>query len=100
MKTKYQTMSNQEKKDLKKAYRNTTQGKLVLKKLNSSLIMIILSFICSIYLVVDTYLNKRNTFYYFYAGALIVFALIFIIIYFKTRQRILNNYALKKQNKK
>ena len=100
MKTKYQQMTKEEKKQLKTQYKKTSEGKEICKKLNCSLIFIILSLISSTYLIIDTYLNKRNIFYYFYAGGLIIIVLIFCIIYIKTYQKILNNYAIKTQTKK
>ena len=96
MKTKYQRMSRQERKILKEEYRKTEIGKTVLKKFKLSLIMFILTYLFSIYLIIDTYINKRNSSYYLYAGAIIMCVIVCLTSYRKNYQRILNEFALKK----
>jgi len=99
MKTKYQRMTKKEKKQLKKDIMNS-KDKDVLKKLKLSFIFATLGLFCSIYLLIDSYINNRNVIYYVYSISLIIVVVIFLIIYYKNYQRILNNYALKQGNKK
>ncbi|MBR1413228.1 MAG: hypothetical protein IJ574_00975 [Bacilli bacterium] len=100
MKTLYQRMSKEEKKQLKEEYKKTEVGKEVLKKFKISLIMFILTYIFSIYLIIDTYLNKRSNAYYLYAGAIIVCVIVCLVNYRKNYQRILNDYAINKNKNK
>ncbi len=93
-------LTKEEKQKLKAKYKKTEEGKIVSRKLNQAFILMGLSIIFSIYLIVDTYLNKSNPFYYIYAGALIVVAISFVFMYFHTWKKILNNLKINEQKKK
>ena len=76
MKTKYQRMSKEEKKQLVNDYKKTEKGKYMLEKLRNVLICGILLYVYSIYLII-TAESKWN---YIYAGGLLLFGSFFIFM--------------------
>ena len=93
MKTKYQRMSKEEKKQLLNEYKNTKNGSYVLKKLRNVLIYGIILYIYAIYLLV----TAEKIWNYIAAGGLFIVACIFVFMSVKLRIKNLTTFAVKKK---
>ena len=97
MKNKYQRMSKEEKKKLKKEFAKTKQGKDLLFRLKRLLIIGIIGIVFSILLLLVAFFNKESIFNYIEAIMLLIASVIFLIGSIRMKGKQLNNYALKKK---
>lgn len=93
MKTKYQRMTKEEKKQLLKEYEQTEKGSYILKKLRNVMIVGILSYLYAIYLII----TSDSIAYYISAGVLLVIACIFIILSIRLKTKNLTMFAVRKK---
>ena len=92
MKNKYQRMSKEEKKNLIIEYKKTEKGKYLMEKLRNLLIIGILSYIYSFYLII----TAENVWDYIAASSLLLAGCVFIVASLKLRIKKLNKFAIKK----
>ena len=92
MKNKYQRMSKEEKKNLIIEYKKTEKGKYLMEKLRNLLIIGILSYIYSFYLII----TAENVWNYIAASSLLLAGCVFIVASLKLRIKNLNKFAIKK----
>ena len=98
MKTRYQKLTKEEKKNIKNEYYNTEIGKTQKYRFIKLYIYGIMGLFISAYLIYDNL--KTNYFWeYSLAGLLILASLFFIIGSYLIRRKSLNNYTLKKFRK-
>ena len=96
MKNKYQRMNKEEKKQLKKEYRNTETGKNMYNRLTRLLITGAMGIVFSFYLVYSNITSDGNNIWqYIMAGILFIGSLIFLIGSLIIKGKVLNKYAIK-----
>ena len=93
MKTKYQRMSKEEKKQLLNDYKKTDNGKYILSKLRNVLICGLLLYAYSIYLVI----TSKEVWNYIYAGGLFAFGCFFIFMSIRLKIKNLTKFAVRKK---
>lgn len=93
LKTKYQRMSKDEKKQLVSEYKNTEKGKYLLTKLRNVVIIGIISYAYAIYLILDA----KNIWNYISAGGLLIAGAVFIVSSIRLRIKYLTMYAVRKK---
>lgn len=98
-KNKYQRMNKEEKKKVADNYYNTKKGKELHIRLKRIFLVSIFCFSYSIYLLIDAYNNNGNIWAYSYAILILISGLVFLIYYYKIKNKVLNKQALKSQRK-
>lgn len=88
---KYNTLSKEEKRDLKKKFKNTEEGKVILARLNRLFIYGILGILFSIYL----FISESSITYILVGSVLLIVSLIYFISSFVLRKKELNNFLIK-----
>lgn len=97
MKTKYQTLSKEEKKEAVLKYYNTEQGKENKARFTRLLIIGILCIIWGIVIIIDTIIQDGALWEYISAILVIGFGFVFLIGRAKIKARDVNNYLTKKK---
>ncbi len=98
MKTKYQRMNKEEKKNLIEEYKKTTKGKEVLSRLNRILAIGLIGLIYGVGLALYLYSKdgiKIND--YLTIIPLLIASFIFIIMSLNLRKKELNKFAIKRK---
>ena len=99
IKTYYQRLSKEEKKEIKNIYQKEYQNTELNKRLKRINVLIILSIISAIFLLVMSYIYEdKHWSSYIIAGVLLATALTFFIASTKIKNNVYNKIALK--NKK
>ncbi len=97
MKNKYQRMPKTEKKALEQKFKKTEYGKNLLYRLNRLLIIGLIGIGFSILEFIVAIFNKKDIFDFIAATLLLIISIIFITSSIKTKNKQLNNYALKQK---
>lgn len=96
MKTKYQRMTKNEKKEIQDKYYKTENGKAMKNRLTRLLITGTMGILFSLYLFYTNYTNDGNNIWeYILSSILLVASIIFIIGSFKIKYKVLNKEAIK-----
>lgn len=95
IKTKYDKMSKIEKKDLLEKYKKTDNGKVMMDRLYRLMITGIISLLFSIGLFVFQY-KKLELMDYLTIIPLFLAGILFIMMSFKLKRKVLIQYAIKK----
>ncbi len=99
MKVYYDKLSKEEKKNTKIEFINDENYKIY-KKSNTIVIFCIFGLIVSIVSVIFDFIYKTGILNYVIDGLLFVFSLIVLFRMQSIKKRLLNNYALQKDNRK
>jgi hypothetical protein len=94
MKTKYERMNKEEKKKLIEKYKKTKEGASLLKRLNRLNIIGIIGIIFSILLIIIS-LKDFNILDYLTIIPLFLASILFIIMSYKLKKKVLNKFAIK-----
>ena len=97
LKTKYQTLTKEEKKEAAKKYYNTEQGKENKSRFTRLLIIGILCIIWGIVIIIDNLIQDGSIWEYVSAILVIIFGFVFLIGRIKIKNRNINNYLTKKK---
>lgn len=96
MKTKYQRMTKEEKKEIQEKYYKTEAGQAMKNRLIRLIITGTMGILFSIFLIYSNYTKDGNDIWqYILAGILLVASIIFIIGSINIRHKVLNKYAIK-----
>ncbi len=98
MKTKYQRMNKEEKKNLIEEYKKTTKGKESLSRLNRIMIIGLIGLIYGIGEALYSYIKDEIKISdYLTIIPLLIASFIFIIMSFNLRKKELNKFAIKRK---
>lgn len=97
IKNKYQRLTKQERKEAREKFYSTNFGKEQKSRFNRLLLISILLFIYSLYLLIDTIINHGSIWTYVLSGFIFIFALIFLIGRHKVIVKNVNDYLIKKK---
>ena len=96
LKTKYERMKKSEKQKLVQEYKKTKKGKEMMNRFLRLNIIGGLLIIYSIYYLVSNFLNLKWT-DYFISIPILFIGCFFIIMSYRLRKKVLNNFAIKKK---
>lgn len=94
MKIKYLRLTKEERKKVRELYYATPKGKALKSKLRLVLFSSLGLLLCFIYLITDALMHSGSTWDYAYAICILVFAIFFLVAYFKLRLKRLNDYVV------
>lgn len=95
MKTKYQRMTKEEKKDVVEQYKKTEKGAYLLSKLKNVLIIGVFSYLYSIYMMI----TAENIWNYIGAGSLFIAGCVFVVASIRLRRKYINQFAVRSYKK-
>lgn len=93
MKTKYERMSKEEKKELYKEYKK--EKDVFAKKMEKMFILCYVGVIYGIVMFIYDFFFKKSTIAFILDTVVVVFCLIAVLKLYSTKKELLNNYALK-----
>lgn len=97
MKIKYLRLSKEERKKIKKEYFASPKGKALKSKLRMVNISALGLFLCSIFITIQTFINKTSYWNYIYSSCLVIIAIAFLVISYNLRLKRINNYVIEKR---
>lgn len=97
IKTKYQRLNRQERKDAKEKFYETDFGKTLKPRFTRLLIVSILLFIYSIVLFLEAIIKNSSIWGYISSIIILIFAIVFFIGRQKVISQKVNNYLIKKK---
>lgn len=97
-KYKYQRLSKDEKKEVKKIFYQTDQGIELKKRFNRILIYSIILILFGIYLLVEAYIKKDSYAQYVYGSILILFGIGFLISIGHVKMMKVNDFITRQKN--
>lgn len=95
MKVKYLRLSKKERKEVKARYYDTNTGKYIKKKLTSALLCAIFCIICSIYLILDAFINDLTILDKIYGFMILIIGIALLIAQRKIFIKKINEYVIK-----
>lgn len=96
LKTKYERMKKSEKQKLVQEYKKTKKGKEMMNRLLRLNVIGALLVLYAIYYFISNFLNLKWT-DYFISIPILCIGCFFIIMSYRLRKKVLNNFAIKKK---
>lgn len=98
MKLYYQTLPKEEKNKIKEKFLKSSES-IIYKKANKVVIVSIIGILIAVISIVFDFWYKTDLINYILDGFLFLFSLIFLVIFYKTKIKQINIYAINKKNK-
>ena len=99
MKTKYERMTKEEKKELKELYKKTSNGKVMLDRLFRVNIVGILLLLYAVYSFLS-HIEALKWSDYVVSIPIFIVGLVFLILSYRLKKKVLNQFAIKNNGKK
>ena len=96
LKTKYERMSKEEKKEVVVNYKKTEAGRVMMMRLLRLIIIGLLGFLYSIYWLIS-HLSDLQWTDYLVIVPLTLISIFFIVMAFRLRKKVLNQFVIKKK---
>lgn len=96
MKTKYERMNKDEKKKTLENYKKTDLGRGMMARLTRLVIIGILGILYSVFLFVSSFKDLKWTDYLVIVPLLLI-SIFFIVMAFRLKKKVLNQFAIKKK---
>lgn len=100
MKSKYEVLNKDKKKEIKKGFYATDTGKYFKKHYLVSLISSIICYFYGIYMIIDNYLGDKKILLYIYGAAISITGIILTLYARKIFLRKINLYMIKDNKKR
>lgn len=98
MKTKYERMTKEEKKELKEFYKKTSNGKVMCDRLMRVNIVGILLLLYAVYSFVS-HIDALKWSDYVISIPIFIIGLVFLILSYRLKKKVLNQFAIKNSSK-
>ena len=99
MKTKYERMTKEEKKELKELYKKTSNGKVMLDRLFRVNIVGFLLLLYAVYFFLS-HIESLKWSDYVISIPIFIIGLVFLILSYRLKKKVLNQFAIKNSGKK